>query len=598
VYVETEYDTDSDGKRDLIEVFLQIPRAALEGGYKAPVILLANPYEHNPVNHPSPTPADGYDMSRIYSQPAVRTPVGSVSAWDAAMAAKPSDWHYDDPEHRYRDHTQNDYFLLRGYATATCGLLGSYGSEGYACTGLDLELLAVKSVIEWFNGDAVGYTSRDSLVTTAADWCSGSVGMTGISYLGTMEVGVAAMGIDNLRTVIPACAIANWYEYVYQKGGMINQDTLNPYIPYLAAFISTGKDPETGDYLKFLQKIAYDEKALYGQYTDGTSGYWIKRDYTKMDVDTDTSVLLVHGLNDLNVRTVEFERIHDMFADSGVTVKSILHQGAHQLPVGKHVFDLGDSNGLDTMNRWMSQYLFGQDAGVEQWPDYQVQSNLDGSWSGYGSLEPASQVGFVSHEGGTKTFYSDVPDDIGVMIDLGTADSDMTVLGGEVRVRMACDAAGIPDQPLTVLIFDSYEPGMKAYLNLDESNVEIQSVPLSDPERDLIWQGSGMPAQSRYQFVLSDTTSKTFTRGTVGMDYHGETEDLDSMRLKEREPGTYYEYVIDLLPSVYELKKGHTLSVYITAYDPYMAEDLGEYMVHYGVTVDLSSLEVNLDLLR
>ena len=38
VYVETEHDMDLDGKRDLVKVFLQVPRSAMEGHYKAPVI--------------------------------------------------------------------------------------------------------------------------------------------------------------------------------------------------------------------------------------------------------------------------------------------------------------------------------------------------------------------------------------------------------------------------------------------------------------------------------------------------------------------------------------------------------------------------------
>lgn len=252
VYVETGYDTDSDGKRDLIEVYLQIPRAAVEGGYKAPVILIANPYDHGPSVKEVVGPEDGYDMSRIYSQPDARTPGGSVSAYDAAMAAKPSDWHYGDKGHEYEREHYIDYFLVRGYAVAFCGVLGSYGSEGYVCCGMDLELMAVKDVIEWFDGDSVGYTSKDSLVTTGADWCSGSVGMYGISYLGTLQLGVAAMGIDNLKTVVPASAISDWYEYVYQKGGCINPDTINPYMVDMSEFISTAMDPLVGDYNDFL----------------------------------------------------------------------------------------------------------------------------------------------------------------------------------------------------------------------------------------------------------------------------------------------------------------------------------------------------------
>lgn len=74
VFVETEYDTDSDGKRDLIEVFLQIPRAAAEGHYDSPVILIPCPYDHGVTYEGIAEPRDAYDMSRLYSRPDARTP--------------------------------------------------------------------------------------------------------------------------------------------------------------------------------------------------------------------------------------------------------------------------------------------------------------------------------------------------------------------------------------------------------------------------------------------------------------------------------------------------------------------------------------------
>ena len=43
VYVETNYDTDGDGKLDLVKALVQIPRAAAEGSYKAATIYEARP---------------------------------------------------------------------------------------------------------------------------------------------------------------------------------------------------------------------------------------------------------------------------------------------------------------------------------------------------------------------------------------------------------------------------------------------------------------------------------------------------------------------------------------------------------------------------
>ena len=594
VYVETEYDTDSDGKRDLIEVFLQVPRAAMEGGYKAPVILIASPYDHGPDEKEASEPADVYDMSRLRSQPDPRAPVGSMSAWDAAMATTPSDWYYGDTEHEYVYHNLCNYFIPRGYAVAVCGLLGSYGSEGYACSGLDLELLAVKSVIEWFDGDAVGYTSKDSLTVTEAEWCSGNVGMYGISYLGTVQLGVAAMGIDNLKTIIPISSISNWYLYVYQNGGAINVDTTEPYIEYMSKFISTARDPLEGDYGRYMQKLAYDEYVLKGQYTDGSSTFWMDRDYTRMDVDTDTSVMLIHGINDLNVKMDQLPGAMGMFKDSGAEMKVFLHQGGHQFPYNMFIFMLGDDNAMVTMNKWLSRYLFGQDTGVEDWPDIQVQSNLDGSWSAYDSLEAISEEKMVSPVAGTKTFFSDADD--GLDIELMTADRDMTILGGEIRLRVMSETAGIPNYTVSVTVSDRYEEGMKAYLNISSDVVGYEYADPDNPEISGVWFGSTLQNCALSQFKLEDTTSKDFTKGSVGLGFYGETVSLESMRLQDREPGEYYDYVIGLNPTVYTLKEGHSIVVHIDAFDSCVKEMQEEQLAHYDLTVDMSSVELILYL--
>ncbi len=44
VYVETNYDTDGDGKLDLVKALVQVPKAAAEGDYKAATIYEARPY--------------------------------------------------------------------------------------------------------------------------------------------------------------------------------------------------------------------------------------------------------------------------------------------------------------------------------------------------------------------------------------------------------------------------------------------------------------------------------------------------------------------------------------------------------------------------
>ena len=69
VYVETDYDTDADGKPDLVKAIVQLPKAVAQGDFKAATILEARPYVAGTLDENYVTleslglPTDGsYDM--------------------------------------------------------------------------------------------------------------------------------------------------------------------------------------------------------------------------------------------------------------------------------------------------------------------------------------------------------------------------------------------------------------------------------------------------------------------------------------------------------------------------------------------------------
>ena len=53
-----------------------------------------------------------------------------------------------------------------------------------------------------------------------ADWTTGAVGMTGVSYNGTLPNQVATTGVEGLKTIIPVSAISSWYDY-YRANGLV-----------------------------------------------------------------------------------------------------------------------------------------------------------------------------------------------------------------------------------------------------------------------------------------------------------------------------------------------------------------------------------------
>ena len=411
VYVETNYDTDGDGKLDLVKALVQLPRAAAEGKYKAAAIYDARPYitgctdygRSRGFNYKN---ADtDYDLDTLYGSAAPRDAQGEMSTMDAAKNASADEWYYlspyesypNYPFYDYEDLDWYDYFLVRGYAAIEVGGLGTRGSEGLETCGTDVETDAFKCVIEWLTGNRVAYTDKESNIEIKADWSNGNVAMTGRSYGGTTDFAVASTGVKGLKTIVPVAGIASWYEYTNSQG--ISTSDNPAYSDNLGLYCAGHIDEDDWNSIKdtyqaYLNRIYNDQVALNGDY--GT--HWATRDYTAGNdgkrVDAAKNIqyskfscpaLIVHGLNDDNVRTKQFQLMYDAFKNAKQNVKLLLHQGAHITPdYDSHKTSLliGDETYNGILNKWFSHYLYNQNNGAEKMATVTVQSNIvDGGWS-------------------------------------------------------------------------------------------------------------------------------------------------------------------------------------------------------------------------
>ena len=263
VYVETNYDTDGDGKLDLVKALVQVPRAAAEGDYKAATIYEARPYItgcNSSMNPGSNLGSENYDIASMYDQPDARVPAETTATtMDAAAGADSTDWYYYNPYERmydYEDLDWYDYYLVRGYAVVECGGLGTKGSEGFETCGTDLEIDAFKCVIEWLHGDRVAYTDKTSNIAIRADWSNGKVGMTGRSYAGTTQFGLATTGVAGLETIVPVAGIASWYEYTNSQGISTGS---NPAYSQRLAWYCNGRYLDQTDYATIAEKYGLDD---------------------------------------------------------------------------------------------------------------------------------------------------------------------------------------------------------------------------------------------------------------------------------------------------------------------------------------------------
>ena len=444
----------------------------------------------------------GYDLNSLYgSAKYQRVSNREMSTMDAAKKATADEWYYVSPYesgswgdfYDYEDLDWYDYFLVRGYAVVEVGGLGTRGSEGLETCGADVETDAFKCVVEWLaqNSRRVAYTDKENNIKITADWSNGNVAMTGRSYGGTTDFAVASTGVANLKTIVPVAGIASWYEYTNSQGISTGR---NPAYSDNLGFYCAGRYIDEDDwnsmkdvYQKYLNRIYNDQIALNGDY--GT--HWATRDYTAGNAGKKTDngetygnfrcpVLIVHGLNDDNVRTKQFQLMYDAFKNANQNVKLLLHQGAHITPdYDSHKTSLliGDETYNSILNKWFSHYLYGVENGAENMATVTVQSNIvDGGWftsktwpTSDEASAYANTLTLTNSETGTTTINSNMTG-ISSWRDAFTTAStsasamytydvkDDTVIKGTVKVNIKAAPIQHPDkQAVEAADFDAVE---------------------------------------------------------------------------------------------------------------------------------------------
>ena len=142
LWVEAEFDSDGDGKRDRLFVDVVRPRQTDTEGLKVPVIYESSPYFAGTSN----------DRARLWD---VKQEVG-----DAAAAARLPGADRLSADARQRVHVaQVTTWVPRGFAVVHSEAPGTGLSQGCPTVGDAPERLAPKAVIDWLNGRAKGYTT-------------------------------------------------------------------------------------------------------------------------------------------------------------------------------------------------------------------------------------------------------------------------------------------------------------------------------------------------------------------------------------------------------------------------------------------------------
>jgi X-Pro dipeptidyl-peptidase len=337
LWVETTFDSDGDGRPDRVHVDVTRP-AATAAGLTVPVIYESSPYY---AGTSGPRSHLWNVQQELGAPPPVRASQPEI-AWQPNRT-RVSDTHVRD-------------WVPRGFAVVHSESPGTGLSQGCPTVGGSNESLAPKAVIDWLNGRARGFTSRDGSDEVRAEWSTGKVGMTGTSYNGTLPVAAATTGVDGLEVIIPIAPNTSYWHYyrsfglVRHPGGWLGED-----IDFLYDFINSG-DPARRAWCN--ENVREREMhANQDRRTGDWNDWWAGRDYVPQVKGIKAAVLMAHAWNDWNVMPEHSVRVVQALQQQGTPVAVYYHQGGH-----------GGAPPLDLMNRWFSRYLYGIENGVERDP--------------------------------------------------------------------------------------------------------------------------------------------------------------------------------------------------------------------------------------
>ncbi len=519
LWVETEFDSDGDGKPDRMHVDVTRPAQTETEGLKVPVVYESSPY----FSGTGSTDAEYFwsPRQKLGDTPPVRNPMPSI------------------PHQSLRPVMSRSLvrqWVPRGFAVVHSASPGTGLSQGCPTVGGANESLAPKAVIDWLNQRARGFTSPDGDEQVVAYWCTGKVGMTGTSYDGTLPIAAATTGVEGLEAVVPVSANSSYYHYyrsnglVRHPGGYMGED-----IDVLYDFINSG-DPARREYCDCNVR----DKAMaegFDRITGDYNEFWAGRDYLNALEPYRAATLVAHGFNDWNVMPEQAVRLYQALEEKGVPVQAYLHQGGH-----------GGAPPLELTNRWFTRYLYGIANGVES--------------------DPRAWIVREDAKRSEPTPYPDYPHPDAAAVRLHPRGDGLGVGG--------LDLAPAADQGTAMLVDDVSLPG--AQLAQAERSIHrllfatselAEPVHLSGTPRLAIRLSSSQPAANLSVWLVSlpwtdgeDPNANLVTRGWADPQNHS------SLRRGEPlEPGRFYDLRFDLQPDDQVIPAGRRIGLMVFSSD-------------------------------
>ncbi|GGK12770.1 Xaa-Pro dipeptidyl-peptidase [Pilimelia terevasa] len=357
VFVETQVDSDGNGRKDRVAIDINRPASG-----KVPVVLEHTPYKdglNDAANH-------NVDVGKLPQE---------TSFVDGEVPLRPKPIRKSNLRG-----LMFDELLADGYATIAGQSIGTSGSDGCPTSGDMQEAMGAVAIVDWLNGRAKGFNASGGEVR--ADWSTGKVGMTGVSYNGTLPNMAAATGVEGLEAIVPIAAIADWYDY-YRANGLVVAP--GGYQGEDADILAKAVVKKGGGCAAQINKLTQQQGREHGDYTQ----FWKDRDFTDKASKVRAAVLVGHGMGDWNVKGTNYAKWYQALAKADKPRKIVLHRGGHGVP--------NHPQWRTMVSRWWDRYLKGIDNGIDREPRADV--DVDGTWKKFadwpdpGAREVTYQLG-------------------------------------------------------------------------------------------------------------------------------------------------------------------------------------------------------------
>jgi len=471
-----------------------------------------------------------------------------------------------------RDELTHPWFAGHGYACIRVDMRGNGDSEGLMADEYTTqELRDACEVIAWASGQS---------------WCSGSVGMMGISWGGFNSLQVAALKPPALKAVITLCSTVDRFaDDIHYKGGCLLGENIS-WAANMLSYSSRPPDPMlVGDqwrklWLDRLECMPFLASTwLRHQHRDD---YWkhgsICEDYAAINA----AVLAVGGWHD-GYRNTPSHLVSNLQGP----VKAIVGPWNHKYP---HFGVPGPAIGfLQEAKRWWDHWLKDIDTGVENDPAYRIwlMDSIEparylptrpGRWVGerkWPSENIVPQAWGLFNVGGEGVLVSSTDTEFNVDSNMAIntvpiADSKANTIELSVRSAQSCGLAGGeyfpfasgPELPAEQSPDD--EQSLRFNSKLLTSPIDIIGAPVIEMEVSV--DSAQALICARLCEIHPDGTSALITMGLLNLAHRTSSEQPELLT-----PGQCITTTLSLDQIAFRVPAGHRLRLSLsTSYWPFV----------------------------